>query len=394
MSWRDRFLVGSFKGVEFRMDEHDATFARTIVIHGFPGSENHFSQDTGREPDGFAVRAFIVGENYDLERDRFLAACSSPGPGQLVHPYLGSRFVHCKSVVLRENRQELGIVRFDLVFIEAGENLFPAVEERRQSAVLSAVAKAREESERSFLENFNVRTGLDAIRSATAFLENQLQTFRSLEQEVNQIYAFDAAVTLAVESANELISAPSRLLGSVSEAFGRITGRTGNLYAIAALRRLGQGYRAAIGKAAADRTPITQLNLQLYKESIFTRAESLSRILEEPLDAEVIVPESQYREALKGVVEDVENTLDLLSSYIEFQTFSDLKGVLLSLSDSPDVYALPDLKTYIVPYDMPLSIVSFNIYGTTDRAADIQRLNEILDPLFIKENTRLSYING
>ncbi len=395
MSWRDRFLDASFKDVPFYLDSHDTSITRQIVVHSFPGSESHYSQDMGREPGGFQITAYIIGIDYDLERDRFMAACQSPGPGELVHPHLGVRLVHLRSVQVRESRSELQIARFEMILIEAGENFFPAPEVRKKAAVLNAAAGARSEAQVSFLQSFSLEGGLDLIRSSAAYIDAQVGRFRALERQVGQIYAFDATLTVATQSAAELLAAPKNLATTFTEAMGRITGKSGNLYAVEALRNLGREYGLKIPRGqSADRSPTGSMNFLLFKETILTRTEALAEILEAAENPENITPESSYRAALQDVATDIERTLSVLSSFVEYQSFSDLKTVLLTLSESADVYALPDLKKWTVPYDMPLSIAAFKIFGSTDRAGDLQKLNEIIDPILIPKGKILSYING
>jgi prophage DNA circulation protein len=394
MSWLERFLNGKFRDAPFKLEAHDAVQTRQIITHSFPGSESHYSQDMGREPLGFQINAYIVGKDYDLDRDNLMKACSQPGPGELVHPYLGIQLVHVKSVTLRENKAELRVAKFEIVFVEAGENFFPGPKDGKKPAVLAAAADAREEASDSLSRNLSVESGIAAVRAAAAYIDAQTAAIRALEREVGQIYDLDAALTVAVQSAGELLAAPKNLARTFQGAMGRLTGKAGSLYAVEALRRL---YREYAGKAAgssqADATLESAIAFHLQKETILTRSETLAEILG-PSRPTLSVPEQDYRAALRAVVADIDTVLQRLTEYTEFQVFSDLKAVLLSLSGSADVYALPDLKNWTVPYDMPLSIAAFKIFGSTEKAAELQKINETMDPLQVPKDTVLRYLDG
>jgi hypothetical protein len=63
--------------------------ARRQVIHEFPNSEIVLVDDLGRGPDRFEMKAYVVGDDYDLDRDALRDALLTPGPGTLVHPTWG-----------------------------------------------------------------------------------------------------------------------------------------------------------------------------------------------------------------------------------------------------------------------------------------------------------------
>jgi prophage DNA circulation protein len=394
MSWLERFLNGKFRDAPFKLEAHDAVQTRQIVTHSFPGSESHYSQDMGREPNSFQVSAYIVGKDYDLDRDNLMKACSEPGPGELVHPYLGIRQVHVKSLTLRESKAELRVAKLEIVFVEAGENFFPGPEDGKRPAALAAAAGAREEATDSLERGLSVEAGIAAIRSAAAYIDAQTARIRALEREVGQIYDLDAALTVAVQSAGELLAAPKNLARSFTDAMGRLTGKAGNLYAVEALRRLYQEYAGKVAASSAGEATLDRaIAFHLQKETVLTRSEALAGILGLS-GSTLLVPESDYRAALRTVISDIDTLLQRLGEYTEYQVFSDLKSVLLSLSGSADVYALPDLKTWMVPYDMPLSIAAFMIFGSTDRLAELQKINETMDPLLVLKGTELRYLDG
>ena len=127
MAWRDNLVQASFRGVRFSVDETEAPIAgRRVAVHEYPGRDQPFVEDMGRVTKRWTIEAFVLGEDYDVTRDELIEASDMPGPGELVHPYLGSLQVFCTACSLTERTREGRMARFSLSFVEAGENQYPS----------------------------------------------------------------------------------------------------------------------------------------------------------------------------------------------------------------------------------------------------------------------------
>ena len=127
MAWRDNLLDASFRGVEFGVNDTEAPIAgRRLAVHEYPGRDEPFVEDLGRRTKRWEIEAFVVGDEYADARDALIEACDMPGPGELVHPYLGSLQVACTACSLVERTREGRMARFTLSFVEAGENQYPS----------------------------------------------------------------------------------------------------------------------------------------------------------------------------------------------------------------------------------------------------------------------------
>ena len=73
MSWRDRYLTASFRGVEFKVQKHDATFGRRQVVYEYPQRDTPSTEDLGRRARELSLDAYVIGEDYHLQRDRLIA---------------------------------------------------------------------------------------------------------------------------------------------------------------------------------------------------------------------------------------------------------------------------------------------------------------------------------
>lgn len=115
---------GAFRGVKFEIVDAEHETGRRIVTHFFPGVDPQAREDQGRLDGPIKVMGLIVGEDY-VERARQLeAALGQPGPGTLVHPWLGElRVVVPAGARIRFSTGELRVARFDIVFEREVEQL-------------------------------------------------------------------------------------------------------------------------------------------------------------------------------------------------------------------------------------------------------------------------------
>ena len=129
---RDRLLEAKFKGIPFLCDDHEMETGRKWAAHEYPFRDLPYHEDMGQATKRFSINAYIIakpGSDYKKQLDHLLAACESPGPGTLVHPFLGEYSgkvgkkpaVVCKSALLRENAvREGGVARLVLTFEMTG----------------------------------------------------------------------------------------------------------------------------------------------------------------------------------------------------------------------------------------------------------------------------------
>ena len=126
MAWKDRLLRASFRGVEFGIDSHETQAAgRRAAIHEYPTQDRPLAEDLGRRTKRYEISGWIVGDDYDRTRDRLIRVCDQAGPGELVHPYLGTVQVLCLELDVSERTSEGRMCRITLRCVAAGTSQFP-----------------------------------------------------------------------------------------------------------------------------------------------------------------------------------------------------------------------------------------------------------------------------
>ncbi len=123
----DKLSLGRFRGVPFECRSHQVRAGRRVAGHRFPFRESGYQEDLGREDREFTLEAYLVGDDVDRQRERLLAALETPGPGELVHPWLGTLWVVAKPGSISEKRATRRLVELQLTFTEAGEPSQPSL---------------------------------------------------------------------------------------------------------------------------------------------------------------------------------------------------------------------------------------------------------------------------
>lgn len=129
-NWIKTLRPASFRGVRFYVDEEAIPrTGRRIVRHEYVKAEEHGTEDMGRLPREFRIRAYIANDQADTDCQALIAACSTKGAASLVLPFFGSHQVRCENCGNSWRKDTLGYVDIDLDFVEAGQDGggFPAI---------------------------------------------------------------------------------------------------------------------------------------------------------------------------------------------------------------------------------------------------------------------------
>ncbi len=118
MTISDRLLQASFRGFSYLVPRETETAGRKVAVHEYPGSDERFVQDLGSLQPTFSQTCIIHGFDDDQQRLRFSQVLDRPGPGILVHPYLGRILaIPLRRSVITSDRA-LGEVVFDVEFMQ------------------------------------------------------------------------------------------------------------------------------------------------------------------------------------------------------------------------------------------------------------------------------------
>jgi prophage DNA circulation protein len=156
----------SFRGVPFQVAAADIAAGRRVQVHEYPQRDKPWVEDLGRATREVHVEALLVGDNYVAQANSLLAALEEAGPGELVHPWLGTLRVSLKDMGRVGFDSGLGVARVSLAFVEAGDLVFPAASEATQSASRIATDNLQVASVAAFASTFSVAGFADYVEAA------------------------------------------------------------------------------------------------------------------------------------------------------------------------------------------------------------------------------------
>lgn len=385
MAWTDRLRLASFRGAAFRVDAAEISGGRRTVTHEYPLRDEPYIEDMGLRARRFPVDAYVVGESYAIQRDALIAALEQAGPGELVHPYHGSRQVICSGFRVRESREEGRMARFSIDFEEATFSpILPAASLDTAALVASAADDGLLATAEAFLAAYDV-TGqpqfvldsiADIIRDASTLLG---KLFGPAIQTTQLSAAMKRILDALYLDADDLARDPA---GIVSDLQGAVTSlATQPATPTLGLSALLESYGLSSG---ADPLPITQTRQQeltnrtatfdLFKRTaIIEAARTATQIEFESYDDAIAARDSitvKLDEQAEIAPDDV------------FAALNHLRKELVRAVPGED-NDLPRQATHTPSETVPSLVLSHQLYGDIAHESDILRRNSIRHPGFI-----------
>ena len=197
--------TATFRGVPFVVESAELGGGRRGVTHEYPGRDAPFREDLGRSAREFTVEGYLVGTDVQAQRERLQAEFEAEGPGELVHPYYGTRRVAVTGVRFRTSSKEGRFVSVSIEFVETpAEPAQPSAVPDAQAAALTSVVVARSAAVSVFLARYNAGLLMDSVSGA-------------VDAAGESVRAAVAGQDLAVQARAELARDLSRLAGLVRD---------------------------------------------------------------------------------------------------------------------------------------------------------------------------------
>lgn len=414
MSWRDKYRTASFRGVEFHVDAAESSHGRRQAVHEHALRDVPYTEDLGRKAREFSITGYLVGKDYDQQRDTLIGACEQAGPGALVHPYRGEMTVVCRGLTVSESSDDGGMCRLSFTFLESGEASFPSASTDHVNAIAEAGNQVTVEASQGFLKEY-VTEGYPSfvIDSASerlaSFAEFLSAPGAALSDNVEAASAFYSKARTVASGAYNLALKPLRMVDSVldlvtsvrsafgSSAFGVLT----DLYDRYAGAFDGNASTASRKQQAKNYSAMNALVRQaalseaaqaaVVTETTVTLANGSTRAASKEADYD------SYQQAI-DVRDDLVERLDTEAE----GTTSDSAYVALSALRTEIVKAVPGLTqdlprliSYSPKQTLPSLLVAYQLYGDASRADEIARRNAPRNPGFLPGGRPLEVVaNG
>lgn len=116
-------FTASYRGQEFFVPDTSSAPGRRTLEYLYPGIDRPDYDDFGLLPADIYVDALVIGDDYIAQAKALEAAFNTPGPGTLIHPWLGAMTVMMlEPAEILFSARELGAARVSATFrrIDAG----------------------------------------------------------------------------------------------------------------------------------------------------------------------------------------------------------------------------------------------------------------------------------
>lgn len=396
MTWRERLQSASFKGVSFLYKEVSNNFGRRYAIREFPGRDDLIATDLGRARREFTVEAFLVGDDYDRDRDELRRVIEEAGPGIFIHPYLGEIFAICNASGNSESTESGGFSSFSLTFTEVGKSLLPGQTKNFEKSTTISGNNFSTQGISTFSNTFNPLDAVESVRNE--IVDATLDSMRAMNDANNLITAIpnavnDAAFAIELLSINaknvitapesyadDIRSAAQNLYGSLQTAAGAVKALTDAVSAIFGF----DGEEEDNEGPPKDPDALERKNKRIYTSCFYilnyseickavTRLDYDSREESENLKL-ILLDQFDFLEG-RLTDEDREEMLNLKEDTIGF-----LENV---------ANALPTLNEFTPGRAIPALVATYLIYGNLDKEQDVVLRNNIRNPLAVSKTLEI-----
>jgi len=392
MSWQAKQGPATFRGVPFFVDAVENTGGRQVVHHEFPFSEGlPFTEDLGKKGRAFQVEGYVVGPDYEAARDALQAALEQPGPGELVHPYLGSHTVAIVSYRVRQTRVDGGLATFSFECKEtAALPSMPSSKLNAPAALAEAASVARSASVAEFVASHSDEpfAGFGGeVSMAASEVQAAMGAVKSLQGMLN-IAAVSGVLRAKFEQI--LASSPAGDFVKLSEYIADFMGGLVNTVADA-LETVAKPFDVAgellklfgfnPGPRPSTLTPggvVEAANFDAHTRLIQRYALTGAALALATAEFETYDDAIAARDALTSAIDEH------LYTWADdtYLVFAEMRSAVVAAVPG-EASDLPRLQVLEQQAALPSLVLAHKLYGNLDREAELIRRNGVRHPGFV-----------
>lgn len=209
----EQLQPASFRGVAFEVEASGITVGRRTVVHEYPQRDRPYVEDMGRATRNITLQCFVVGSDYLEQAQALMHELEEPGPGTLIHPWLGEMEVTITSVSELLFDQGLGVASVTITATEAGDLEFPAVTADEDTEALEAADAVEKSAVDKFCEEFDLSTINDWVDSA---LEGSLLDALNFVSagDLGKLFDYAEGVANLADKAMDLLSTDPKIFAT------------------------------------------------------------------------------------------------------------------------------------------------------------------------------------
>lgn len=381
MAWQDQYRSASFRGIPFYTESDDnGPFGRRLAVHQFPFRNNPKIQDLGRNDRPFTIEGYLLGDDYINDTKKLVTACEKEGPGELVHPTLGSIRVECLGVRVVNRTRQRRISFVTMSFIESTEEdgLFQTVDSKSLvvASKLNAFEKLREFFNNIFdvvnVPYFYATSALNTLNQFADTVGQNRKIVNSIAGFVQTSKGLKDRVLFFLFSTEDLFNTLEELISiGTSEDDDLLPASENNSYD--QFRELNRFFTFTPNTTIDNTDPSFILSNTIQAMSLINMGGLLP-----------LIPMSSVSEA-ETLRDIVLNKIDDLAPEMGDDVFDALyqlrESIIINLNDRSLTLARSSELT--LNETSPALILSYDLYGNVDREEDLTLRNDILHPGFM-----------
>lgn len=229
-------IQGSYRGLRFYTLSTSVTPGHRRAIYEIPFDDRGAaSVDLGRRPRRYALNICLISaaqqspagaENLENQIKAFIDALDQPGPGLLVHPYLGRVMVlPDDNVSINTSTDRQGFAEISFTCVESRAvvrgDAGPEQQTETRAALPKATAALREANEQAFESTWLVEGAADFVRTAhLATLDTALANLRAINSVISAALAVPGELASTIQAIalqlTDLVDVPDRLYSSLA----------------------------------------------------------------------------------------------------------------------------------------------------------------------------------
>lgn len=396
MSILSQTQAASFKNAVFLLRDDRTEGGRKTVTHEFPNRDTREVEDLGQMQKSFSITGIIHDGNgtYFKDRDTLLEALESPGSGILVHPFFGSIQVSLINYVLTQSFTDLNRAVFAMTFEvrqeSVGFTLSDAPGTKAAASVNSGTA-----IQKILIDNIanNFKIGkffslnfTDAESVITELLDIFADNLNVLNTAPDQLNDFNLTLNDFRDNLRSSINTPSILSGRFNDLFEQnaIIGKTpGDQIRISDRLFNFQSQFADVPTTTVQRLQ-RQKNRDIIQTAVKTNALKDEFIQSQNIEFVTDVQVDARQAVLEGKFQELSETFETKPLALPDDLFAELQ-VLRNLTreffDEQRVQTFR-ITSFSTP-DVPATVLSHRLYGSTENTQALVDLNESINPTFL-----------
>lgn len=369
-----------FGGVSFFVDSASEDYGVRAVVHEFPNSNQHFTENLGRKARMIRVEGYFVGEDWLASRDKMIVISESGSPHTLRHPFYHQfKTATCLSFSVNSSKEELGVTRFSLELVEELSVNYRAPTQFLKHLIQTELDSLISVSAQSLANGLSIRNFGDMVRVAgVGGLQGWAEVIDGsrILSTISSGAALAASIGTFFDSAGDIIDGAADIgsyIGSIVDGFraavtdpaSAVSALEGILFDGAALLPVA----AAAGSVSQERQTTIQVDRTMRR--------CFGGLWAEFLVSQDYPGQREATVARNKLVRWVESEMSLISPDGEpevFEAFDRFRSRVVTDMEQKWTDSAPvlDLKT---PRPTSAVALATQLYGDPARAAEIWERN-------------------